>query len=129
MLAAELRRNGLIFEWQRVDSRADYLASLESPPDLILADYHLPQFTAVDALQELQQRGLDVPVIVVTGYVGEETVAECLKQGAADYLLKDRLNRLGQAVTERAGSKTVAGCQRTGGGQLTGKPGTLSPPG
>jgi two-component system NtrC family sensor kinase len=107
LLAAELRRNGLLFEWQCVDSRTDYLASLESPPDLILADYHLPQFTAVDALQELRQRGLDVPVIVVTGYVGEETVAECLKQGAADYLLKDRLNRLGQAVTNALDQKLL----------------------
>jgi PAS domain S-box-containing protein len=98
LLAAELRRTGLSFVWERVDSRADYLASLATPLDLILADYHLPQFTAIDALKELQQRGLDIPVIVVTGYVGEETVAECLKQGAADYLLKDRLNRLGQAV-------------------------------
>jgi two-component system NtrC family sensor kinase len=107
LLAAELRRNGLLFKWQCVDSRADYLASLESPPDLILADYHLPQFTAVDALHELRQRGLDVPVIVVTGYVGEETVAECLKQGAADYLLKDRLNRLGQAVTSALDQKLL----------------------
>jgi PAS domain S-box-containing protein len=98
LLAAELRRTGLTFEWQRVDARAEYLAGIESLPDLILADYHLPQFTAVDALQELQHRELDIPVIVVTGYVGEETVAECLKQGAADYLLKDRLSRLGQAV-------------------------------
>lgn len=98
LLASELRRTGLSFEWQRVDSRPDYLNCLESPPDLILADYHLPQFTAIDALEVLQQRGLDIPVIVVTGYVGEETVAECLKKGASDYLLKDRLNRLGQAV-------------------------------
>jgi two-component system NtrC family sensor kinase len=98
LLAAELRRSGLTFDWQRVDTRVDYLACLESPIDLILADYYLPQFTAVEALQELTQRGLDIPVIVVTGNVGEETVAECLKQGAADYLLKDRLSRLGQAV-------------------------------
>lgn len=98
LLATELRRSGLVFNWTCVDSRADYLASLENHFDLILADYALPQFTAIDALGLLQQRKLDIPMIVVTGHVGEEIVVECLKQGAADYLLKDRLSRLGQAV-------------------------------
>ena len=46
----------------------------------------------------MRERGLDVPVIVVTGALGDEAAVECLKQGAADYLLKDRLARLGQAV-------------------------------
>ena len=53
----------------------------------------------------MQERGLDVPVIVVTGALGDEAAVECLKQGAADYLLKDRLARLGQAVTHALDQK------------------------
>jgi two-component system, NtrC family, sensor kinase len=101
LLVAELHRAGLDFNWSCAGSRAAYLACLENHFDLILADYSLPQFNAIDALGLLQQRRLDIPMIVVTGHVGEEAVVECLKQGAADYLIKDRLSRLGQAV-ERA---------------------------
>src|SRR5260221_8594053 len=94
----ELRRAGFQPEWQRVETEADYVLCLNADLDLILADYSLPQCSALRALHLLQARGLDIPLIVVTGAVGDEIAVECMKQGATDYLLKDRLARLGQAV-------------------------------
>ena len=80
-------------------SRDEFVQALDNhPPDLILADYLLPQFTAIDAVTLLRERNLRIPLIVVTGYLGDEMAAECIKQGACDYLLKDRLSRLPQAI-------------------------------
>ena len=93
-----LRQAGFDPDWQRVETEADYLARLDPPPEVILADYTLPQFDAMRALRLLQERGLDIPFIVATGSISEEVAVECIKQGAADYLLKDRLARLGEAV-------------------------------
>jgi PAS domain S-box-containing protein len=99
LMLYELRRAGLACDARRVDTEADYATALDPVLDLILADYTLPQFSALRALQLLQERALDIPFIIVTGSISEEIAVECMKQGAADYLLKDRLTRLGQAVT------------------------------
>jgi len=101
LMVYELRQAGYEPDWCRVDNEQDYLGCLSPSLDVILADYTLPQFDAMHALNLLKSRGMDIPFIVVTGTVGEEVVAECMRQGAKDYLLKDRLGRLGSAV-ERA---------------------------
>jgi PAS domain S-box-containing protein len=101
LLVLALEQTGIACHWERVETERDYLTRLNRPPDIILADYSLPQFTARQALRHLQRRDLDIPFIVVTGTVGEEATVECMQEGAADYLLKDRLTRLGPAV-ERA---------------------------
>jgi PAS domain S-box-containing protein len=101
LMVYELHQAGYEPDWCRVDSEQDYLACLSPALDVILADYTLPQFNAMRALNLLKDRGMDIPFIIVTGTVGEEVVAECMRQGATDYLLKDRLGRLGSAV-ERA---------------------------
>ncbi|MFI5180384.1 MAG: PAS domain S-box protein [Thermoanaerobaculia bacterium] len=98
LMLHELRRHGFEVECSRADTESDFLAGLERSPDVILADYTLPQFDALRALAFLQMRNLDIPVIVVTGSVSEEVAVECIKRGAVDYLLKDRLARLGGAV-------------------------------
>src|SRR5579864_2763858 len=98
LMAHELRQSGFDLTWDRVDSEADYLAHLEKSPAIILADYSLPQFSGLRALELLQQRGLSVPFIVVSGTIGEEAAAAVVKLGAADYVLKSRLSRLGSAV-------------------------------
>jgi PAS domain S-box-containing protein len=98
LLLHELKRSGYACTSHRVDTEEDYLAALDPSLDIILADYSLPQFTAMEALLLLQQRGLDIPFIVVTGVMSDESAVETMKRGAADYLLKDRLGRLGQAV-------------------------------
>lgn len=98
LMVHDLRQAGFDPTWERVDTEADYLAKLDPTLDVILADYTLPQFLAPKALLLLQERGLDIPFIVVTGSVGEDVAVECIKQGAADCLVKWRLARLGAAV-------------------------------
>ena len=66
--------------------------------DIVLSDYNLPNWTGADALESLRQQGYDMPLILVTGSLGEEAAVECLKKGASDYVLKDRLARLQVAV-------------------------------
>jgi PAS domain S-box-containing protein len=94
----ELREAGFDPIWTHVETESDYLRHLDAGPEVILADYTLPQFNAPRALKRLQERGLDIPFLIVTGSISEETAVECVKAGADDYLLKDRLSRLGQAV-------------------------------
>jgi len=98
LILFELGRQGIQVNWNRVDNEADYLAQLHPGLDLILADYHMPQFSAIRALELLQARGLTIPFIVITGSISEEVAVECMKLGAVDYLLKDRLSRLGPAI-------------------------------
>jgi signal transduction histidine kinase len=98
LMAHELRRAGLDPLWTRVDTEAAFLAALDDAPDVILADYSLPGFDAFRALNHLRERQLEIPCLVVTGTIGDELAAELIKQGACDYLLKDRLGRLGGAV-------------------------------
>src|SRR5579864_639006 len=97
-MARELRQFGFNLTWDRVDNEADYLTQLDKSPAIILADYSLPQFSGLRALELLQLRGLNIPFIVVSGTIGEEAAAAVVKQGAADYVLKSRLSRLGSAV-------------------------------
>ena len=73
---------------------------MDLAPDIILSDYNLPQFSATHALQLLGERCLDIPFIIVSGSIGEEVAVQAIKQGASDYLLKDRLVRLGSAVSQ-----------------------------
>ena len=89
---------GFAPEWTRVDSEPEYLAHLHAGLDLILSDYELPQFSGIRALELLQASGLEIPAILISGTIGEDTAVAAMKQGAVDYLLKDRLTRLGPAV-------------------------------
>lgn len=107
LLVEELLLAGFAPHWQRVETEADYLTQLDAGFEIILADYTLPQFDALQALRHLQKRNLDIPLIIVTGSIGEEMAVECMKQGAADYLLKGRLMRLGQAVKQALQAKQL----------------------
>lgn len=98
LIVRGLREFGYEPQWTRVDTEEEFKKHLESGVHLILADYTLPQFSALDALRIVRERGLTIPFIVVTGTLTEETAVAVLKQGADDYLLKDRLGRLGPAV-------------------------------
>jgi CheY-like chemotaxis protein len=99
LVVRELRRAGFDLDWHLAASKSEYVAALDPTFDIILADYNLPDLNALQALHHLRQRGLEMPFIVITGNLGDEGAAECIKQGATDYLLKDRLGRLGPAVT------------------------------
>jgi len=98
LMLRELRRAEIEPEWQRVETEGNYLKAPESVPELILADFNLPQFSGQRALELLVERQLDIPFILVSGTVGEEITVDMMRLGAADYVLKDRMTRLGQAV-------------------------------
>jgi PAS domain S-box-containing protein len=99
LMARQLNKDRIDFAAQRVDTRNEFLKALKAfQPDLILADYKLPKFDALQALVLRNKIAPLTPFIVVTGSISEETAVECMKQGADDYLLKDRLARLGEAV-------------------------------
>jgi signal transduction histidine kinase/FixJ family two-component response regulator len=98
LLMAELRRAGFAPQWQRVETEPDFLAGIKQMPDLVLSDFAMPQFSGLRAAELLRQSGLNIPFILVSGTVGEDTAVEAMKHGATDYLLKDRLTRLGSAV-------------------------------
>ena len=98
LLIAELRRSDVQVKVKVVGTRAAYLKNLHLPFDAIISDFVLPQFNAKEALALLQAQQLDIPFIVVSGAIGEETAVDLMKLGAADYLIKDRLARLPQAL-------------------------------
>ena len=106
LVVRELRRDGFDVDWTRVEAEPDYVANLGRGWDLILADYSLPQFDALRALLLMKERQLDIPFIVVTGGYEELAVA-CMKQGASDFLIKDRLARLGEAVRQAIQRKAL----------------------
>jgi PAS domain S-box-containing protein len=98
LLLLELRRAGFAPDCRLVETEADYMASLDPSLDLILSDYGLPGFSGLRALEVLKESGLEIPFILVSGTIGEETAVAAMREGAADYLLKDRLARLGVAI-------------------------------
>jgi PAS domain S-box-containing protein len=100
LMVHELKQAGFQPKWTRADTETQYLAALGPDTDLILSDYSLPQFDAFLALQLMQERKLDVPFIVISGTITEEAAVEFMKQGASDYLIKDRMARLGQAAAK-----------------------------
>jgi PAS domain S-box-containing protein len=112
LLLREVRRAGFAPEATRVETESDFLSCLAGLPDLIVADYSLPQFNAPRLLDLLRQRDYDIPVIVVTGAVTEDVIVACMQQGASDYLFKDRLGRLGQAVSRALAEKRQRDEQR-----------------
>lgn len=84
---------------RHVKDRAGFIQALaERAPDVIIADYALPMFTGLEALQLVQQEGLEIPFILVTGQLPEETLLDTIKQGVDDYVVKSSLMRLGVAV-------------------------------
>ncbi|HUJ11760.1 MAG TPA: PAS domain S-box protein [Verrucomicrobiae bacterium] len=93
-----LRRAGFEVDWEWVDNEKDFADHLDSHFDLILADYRLPQFNALEALHHLQQRRIDTPFLLVSGAIGEELAVDAMRKGAEDFVQKNRLTRLPQAV-------------------------------
>jgi signal transduction histidine kinase len=100
LMLRELRHAGFVLTSVRVEAEAEFVAALGPDVDLILADFRLPQYDALQALEAVRAHEVGAPVIVVSGAIGEDAGADCIKAGAADYLLKDRLGRLGAAVRQ-----------------------------
>jgi PAS domain S-box-containing protein len=95
----ELRRGGYTLDYVRVDTPSAMQAVLDQQAwDIVIADYNMPAFTAPEALKILQSRKLDLPFIIVSGTIGEDTAVAAMKAGAHDYLIKGHLTRLVPAV-------------------------------
>ena len=112
LVSAALSDAGFFADVVRVDNQVDFENALSgSSFDLVLADYNLPSFDGVSALEILRARKLLTPFVFVSGALGEDLGIESLKKGATDYVLKHRLERLGPA-TQRALSEARARTER-----------------
>ena len=99
LATAELRRGGFEVLSDLVQSKEDLAACLERKAyDVVLADYNLPHFRGMEALDIIRAKGLNTPLILVSGALNSITAVECVKQGATDYVLKDHLARLPSCV-------------------------------
>lgn len=114
LMLKHVKRQGYAPEFKRVQTAEAMRAALLSGRDwdVILSDYSLPSFSAPDALRVLQDTDLDIPFIIVSGTIGEETAVEAMKAGAHDFLLKDNLTRLAPAI-EREREEAKVRAERT----------------
>lgn len=95
-----LQKANINFELKLVSTRAQYTEALEDfKPELILSDHNLPFFNSIEALEIVQKQTLKIPFVLVTGTVSEEFAVQAMRAGADDYILKDRMQRLPNAVT------------------------------
>src|SRR5579859_5955502 len=112
-----LKRAGYAVEAEVVDLPADLERKLrESHFDLVLSDHNLVTWTGSEALQILRRSGKDIPLIIVTGTLGDERAVEYLKEGASDYVIKEHLDRLplviARALNEKAQREENARLQK-----------------
>ena len=99
LVLRELRKSGFDPQFRRVTSRDAFMSGLaEDRPDVIIYDHNLPHFSSSEALQLTQQSDLWIPFIIVSHAIGDEEAVALMRGGAADYLLKDRLGRIGESV-------------------------------
>src|SRR5216684_6160573 len=108
LILLELREAGLRVDYTMAENREQFRRALQQENiDAIFSDYRLPSWTGLEALQELHDIGRDIPFLLVTGTLGEEAAVECIKQGATDYILKDRMSRLPVALKRAIGEKLL----------------------
>ena len=99
LILRELRRGGYGVEYELVETQSEMEKALSDRPwDLILSDYNMPLFNALQALETLKASGLDLPFIILSGTINEESAVTALKAGAHDFLLKNKLARLIPAI-------------------------------
>jgi two-component system, cell cycle sensor histidine kinase and response regulator CckA len=108
LMIQELRRGGYEASARRVDTPEAMHAGLDEEDwDVIIADYSMPGFTGLDALKIMQEKGLDIPFILISGTIGEDMAVQAIKAGAHDYLMKDRLARLTSAIEREINQSQV----------------------
>lgn len=99
LIIRQLRNGGYDPKWERVDTAEAMKTALESQQwDVILCDYKMPRFSAPAALKIVQEKKIDVPFIIVSGAIGEDTAVAAMKSGAHDFLMKDKLAKLVVAI-------------------------------
>jgi CheY-like chemotaxis protein len=110
MMERELNNSGIAFTSNCVYKKDDFLKQLEAfSPDIILSDYSMPQFNGMEALALTRELNPTLPFVMVTGSINEETAVECMKAGADDYVLKERLKHVGPAVEGALAKKRMRG--------------------
>jgi signal transduction histidine kinase len=113
LVAQALRKGGFSAAIEVVQSEAEFEKQLQlQTPDVVLADYNLPQWSGMEAVKLMHRAGVDVPVILVSGALGDVTAVDCIKQGATDYVLKDGLARLPEAIRRALQEKEVLRLRR-----------------
>lgn len=122
LLIHELQRKGYDPAYERVDTRESMAAALERGPwDVVVADYNMPCFNAPEAISLLKAQGLDVPFVILSGSIREETAVAALKAGADDYVMKDNLARLVPAIERELGRVVVRQARRNAEESLFGR--------
>ena len=111
-IVEELQRAGFQVDWHQVGAESEFLEALDPLPDLIFSDYALPRFGALRVVDLLEERQLDIPVIVVSEAADVATAIEAVKRGAADFLLIDALDRLGPVVKRALEERRVRRAKR-----------------
>src|SRR5579862_4440664 len=107
LMLHEIRRVGFDPLATVVETEPDYRDKLLARPEIILSDFSMPEFDALRALEILKESDLDIPVIIVSGSIGEDRAVQVMLRGASDYVVKDRIGRLGQAVTQALEKKRL----------------------
>ncbi len=99
LVLRELKNSGYDPIFERVDTAQDLIDALKKQPwDIVISDYVMPQFDGLSALELVQKTGRDLPFIIVSGKIGEDTAVKAMKNGAYDYIMKTNLTRLGPAI-------------------------------
>jgi PAS domain S-box-containing protein len=113
LVSRELKRGGFDATVERVETREAMAAALRSGAfDVVISDYSLPQFDAPSALAVVRDSGVDVPVVIVSGTIGEETAVDAMRAGASDFIIKGRLTRLVPAIERELREKAGRDAQR-----------------
>ena len=108
LIICELNKSGYNPLYERVETAAAMRKALkEKQWDIILCDYKMPKFNAPSAIAVLKEANIDIPLIILSGAIGEENAIECMRLGAHDYLMKSNLSRLCPAITRELKEATV----------------------
>ncbi len=94
-----LRLAGYNPSYERVDTATGLKAALQKKWDIVISDYHMPNLTTEEILATVKQHDIDLPIIIISGAIGEDTAVQTMRSGACDYIMKDNLKRLDGAVT------------------------------
>jgi PAS domain S-box-containing protein len=101
LIIRELKKGGFNPAYERVETAVAMREALkEKQWDIILCDYKLPQFSGPSAIALLQEINIDIPILIISGKISEDTAAECMLSGAQDYIMKDNLSRLCPAIAK-----------------------------
>jgi CheY-like chemotaxis protein len=110
----ELTKGGINVSFIRVDNLEDLLTQLVTyKPEIVISDYMLPGINGFDVLKSIKDHLPELPVIIFTGSMNEETAVFCMKSGATDYVLKDNLKRLPFAIHEALAQKQISEARKT----------------